>query len=128
METLITEGVEIRVCTFYRQDLSNVELESFFFNYEIFIENHNSFPIQLMHRNWFIFDSMNDANIISGEGVVGELPVIKPQESFEYMSGCELSSEIGFMKGFYTFKNLNTGRSFQVMIPQFELAFPPRLN
>lgn len=128
MNVAITEGIEIRVKVTFRSDLSQIENESFFFNYEVFIENHNAFSVQLQHRNWYIFDSMNDANLVSGEGVVGEKPILKPQESYSYMSGCELFSEIGYMKGFYTFKNLETGKSFQVLIPKFHLVFPPRLN
>ena len=128
MEILITEGVEIRVNTFFRADLSSIENDSFFFNYEIFIENHNPFAIQLSHRNWYIFDSLNDANVVSGEGVIGELPILKPYETYTYMSGCELFSELGFMKGYYTFKNLNTGTNFHALIPKFQLAYPPRLN
>lgn len=128
MNVAITEGIEIRVNVIFRPDLSQIENNSFFFNYEIFIENHNSFQVQLLHRNWYIFDSLNDANLVSGEGVVGEKPVLKPQESYTYMSGCELYSEIGYMKGFYTFRNLLTGQTFQVVIPKFQLFFPPRLN
>ena len=70
------------------------------------MENHNSFPVQLLHRNWYIFDSMSDASVVSGEGVVGEQPTLKSQDTYTYMSGCELYSEIGYMKGFYTFNIL----------------------
>ncbi|MBC9811308.1 Co2+/Mg2+ efflux protein ApaG [Crocinitomicaceae bacterium CZZ-1] len=128
MNVAITEGVEIRVNVIFRPDLSQVENDSFFFNYEVFMENHNSFPVQLLYRNWYIFDSMNDASVVSGEGVIGEQPTLKSQDTYTYMSGCELYSEIGYMKGFYTFRNLLTGENFQVVIPQFDLFFPPRLN
>lgn len=128
MNVSITEGIEIRVNTFFRPDLSQIENNSFFFNYEVVIENHNTFPVQLLHRNWYIFDSMYDANLVSGEGVIGEKPTLKPQESYTYMSGCELHSEVGYMKGFYTFRNLLTGQTLQVVIPQFQLIYPPRLN
>lgn len=128
MNIAITEGIEIRVNVIFRSDLSQVENSSFFFNYEIFIENHNSFPVQLLHRNWYIFDSLSDVNFVSGDGVVGEQPILKPNETYTYMSGCELYSEIGYMKGFYLFKNLLSNQTFQVFIPKFELEFPPRLN
>lgn len=128
MGIAITEGIEIRVRAFFRSDLSQVENDSFFFNYEIFIENHNAFPVQLLHRNWYVFDSLQEVSLISGEGVIGEQPILKPQENFTYMSGCEIFSEFGAMKGFYTFKNLATGNKFQVYIPKFELIFPPSLN
>jgi ApaG protein len=65
---------------------------------------------------------------VSGEGVVGQQPILQPGEVYSYMSGCELSSEIGFMKGYYSFKQNGKNSTFQVFIPQFELYFPPRLN
>jgi len=128
MQTAITSGVEIRVKTDFRLDLSNVEMSSFFYNYHITIENHNSFTVQLLHRDWYIFDSLDDANYVSGPGVIGEQPILKSNERFDYTSGCELNSEVGFMKGFYTFLNKATGEHFQVNIPVFTLIFPPKLN
>ena len=128
MHTAITEGVEIIVRSQFRADLSNVELGSFFYNYHVIVENHNSHSVQLLHRDWYIFDSLDEANSVSGPGVIGEQPILHPSEKFEYTSGCELRSEAGFMKGFYTFHNLNSGINFQVNIPVFNLIFPPKLN
>ena len=128
METAITEGVQITVETNFRSDLSHVIDNQFFFNYTITMENHNNFTVQLLSRDWYIFDSLNEPNFVSGNGVIGEQPVLKPGQQFTYMSGCELFSEIGFMKGFYTFKNLVDGKLFQVYVPIFKLIHPPRLN
>lgn len=128
MNTAITEGVKITVKTQFRPDLSNVANNQFFFNYLIKMENHNNFDIQLLNRDWYIFDSLNEPNFVSGHGVVGEQPILKPGQTFSYTSGCELFSEIGFMKGFYTFKNLNDGKLFQVYVPTFKMFYPPRLN
>jgi ApaG protein len=128
METAITEGVQITVETNFRSDLSHVIDNQFFFNYTITMENHNNFTVQLLSRDWYIFDSLNEPNFVSGNGVIGEQPVLKPGQQFTYMSGCELFSEIGFMKGFYTFKNLADGKLFQVYVPIFKLIHPPRLN
>lgn len=128
MHTAITEGIEIKVDTQFRADLSDIELGSFFYNYHVKVENHNSFSVQLMHRDWYIFDSLDEANLVSGPGVIGEQPILHPTEKFMYTSGCELRSEAGFMKGFYTFKNIKTGDQFQVNIPIFNLIFPPKLN
>lgn len=128
MSTAITEGVKITVNTKFRPDLSQITDNQFFFNYQIKMENHNNFDIQLLNRDWYIFDSLNEPNFVSGHGVVGEQPILKPGQHFSYTSGCELFSEIGFMKGFYTFKNLNDGKLFQVYVPTFKLIYPPRLN
>ena len=128
METAITEGLEITVDTNFRSDFSSIPENVYFFNYRITIQNHNNFDVQLLKRDWYIFDSLNDTSFVSGEGVVGEQPLLKPSQNFTYTSGCELQSEIGYMKGFYTFKNLNNGEFFQVFIPKFKLIYPPKLN
>ena len=128
MNTAITEGVQITVHTQFRHDLSHVANSQFFFNYRITIENQNDFNVQLLNRDWYIFDSLNDPDFVSGNGVVGEQPILKPGQQFTYTSGCELFSELGFMKGFYTFKNLRDGQLFQVFVPTFKLIYPPKLN
>ena len=128
MYTATTEGVKITVSTQFRPDLSQVDLGVYFFNYRIEIENINPYKIQLKHRDWYIFDSLNDASFVSGEGVIGEQPSLNPGERFIYTSGAELSSDVGFMKGFYTFLNLGTETYFQVNVPTFQLVTPPKLN
>ena len=128
METLITSGVQISVTTQFRQDFSSLSDRVFFFNYRIDIHNSNNFEVQLISREWYIFDSLNDAQIVNGDGVVGEQPVLKPADNLNYTSGCELRSELGVMKGFYTFKNLSTNALFEVVVPTFKLEFPGKLN
>lgn len=128
METLITSGVKISVNTLFRHDFSSLLESNFFYNYRIDIQNNNDFNIQLLTRDWFIFDSLNEARHINGSGVVGQQPILKPGEKHTYTSGCELKSEIGFMKGFYTFKNLLKDETFQVYVPTFKLEFPGKMN
>jgi ApaG protein len=128
MNTAITKGIQIHVQTNYRADLSHPLDSNYFFNYHIQIENHNNFDVQLLHRDWYIFDSLNAPNFVSGEGVIGEQPILKPGEIFSYTSGCDLFSEFGFMKGFYTFRNLSNEQLFEVLVPTFKLMHPPRLN
>jgi ApaG protein len=124
----ITEGVEVSVSTQFRADVSQTTENSYFFNYRIGIENRNSHPVKLLHRDWFIFDSLNPPIHVSGEGVIGQQPELEAGESYSYTSGCELHSEIGSMNGFYTFLNVSTNEIFRVNIPSFELVFPGRLN
>lgn len=126
--TLISEGVRISVTTQFRPDLSDILHNTLFFNYRIQIENLNSHNVQLLKRDWFIFDSLEEHSYVSGEGVVGEQPILTSGENYSYVSGCELRSEIGYMKGFYTFKNLTNGSLFQVRIPKFDLIYPGKLN
>ena len=128
METLTTSGIQISVKTDFRKDLSELQESQYFFNYHIAIENHNDFEVQLISREWYVFDSLSEARYIHGVGVVGEQPVFKQGDSYFYTSGCDLHSEIGLMKGFYTFKNLNTGELFEVFVPTFRLEFQGKLN
>ncbi len=128
IKTEITEGIKITVATQYRPDLSQVSETSYFYNYKIEIHNSNPATVQLLHRDWFIYDSLNNDQHVSGEGVIGEQPILKHGEKYDFVSGCELKSEIGFMKGYYTFKNLESGMIFQVFIPTFNLIYPHRMN
>ena len=86
----------------------------YFYNYRIDIHNSNDFKVQLISREWHIFDSLNEAHFVNGPGVIGEQPFLNPEESYTYTSACELKSDIGKMKGFYTFKNMLTNDLFQV--------------
>lgn len=128
MSTLITSGIKISVSTNFRSDLSEGLESSYFFNYTIEIQNQNDYDVQLLSRDWYIFDSLGDARYVNGVGVVGEQPVLKPYERYKYTSGCDLRSEIGIMKGFYTFKSLVDHSLFEVFVPAFKLEFPYRLN
>ena len=128
MNTLITSGIQISVSTDYRADLSDIALSQYFFNYRIMIENTNDFDVQLLVRDWYIFDSLNEVQYVNGQGVVGEQPILKPGETFQYTSGCEIFSDIGCMKGFYTFKNLIDQSLFHVYVPKFKLEYPGKLN
>ena len=128
MNTLITSGIQISVKTDFRYDLSEIVESKYFFNYTIEMQNTNSYSVQLRSRDWYIFDSLDDARFVSGPGVVGEEPILKPGERFAYTSGCDLHSEIGLMKGFYTFQNMVDGELFEVFVPTFRLEYPPKLN
>ncbi len=124
----ITEGVKVSVVTEFKPEFSNISAARFVHVYHITIENHNAFPVRLMHRDWFIFDSLNETIHVSGEGVIGEQPNIQAGEVFQYASSCELFSEIGGMHGFYSFINQQTGKYFRVEIPNFILGFPGKWN
>lgn len=128
MVTGLTYGVKISVENIYRKDLSNIEFRQYFFNYRVVIENKNAFDIQLMSRYWFIFDSLQPSREVRGDGVVGEQPILKPGEKHVYVSGCDLSSEIGYMKGHYVFQRVDTKEQFKVEVPQFSMMATPKMN
>lgn len=128
MVSMISEGVEVSVETFYQQDYSNPMQSEFMFAYKIHIENHNSFPVKLHRRHWHIFDSNGSYREVEGEGVVGVQPVISPGEKYQYVSGCNLRTEMGKMHGTYQVENLNTKQLFNVNIPAFEMFVPFKSN
>jgi len=128
MVTKISEGIQISVETFYQADYSNPQNHEFMFAYRITIENHNNFTVQLLHRNWLIFDSNGEQREVEGEGVVGTQPILPPGEQFQYVSGCNLKSEMGRMQGHYTMINQNNKQNFEVKIPPFELVVPFKMN
>ncbi|WP_113651391.1 Co2+/Mg2+ efflux protein ApaG [Pedobacter namyangjuensis] len=128
MVTAITEGVKISVETIYQDEHSNPANEHFMFAYRIEVENLSDQSVQLMRRKWFIFDSNGTTRDVEGEGVVGLQPVIAPGESYSYVSGCNLKTDIGTMRGYYSMNNLVTETSFKVEIPEFQLVVPYRLN
>ncbi len=128
MVSKISEGVEISVETFYQADYSNPLNSEYMFAYRITIENHNKFTIKLLRRQWFIFDSNGEQREVEGEGVVGVQPVIPPGENYQYVSGCNLRTEMGKMHGNYQMLNERTQHAFAVFIPAFELIVPAKLN
>lgn len=128
MVTAISHGVKVSVETLFQDEQSNPENKHFMFAYRIEIENLSDYGIQLLRRKWFIFDSNGSVREVEGEGVVGEQPVIEPGKSYVYVSGCNLKTEIGSMKGHYVMQRLVDETSFNVDIPAFELIVPYKLN
>ena len=128
MVSLISSGVQISVETTYQQDFSNPMQSEYLFAYRINIENQNAFPIKLHRRHWHIFDSNGTYREVEGEGVIGVQPVIMPGESYQYVSGCNLRTEMGKMHGTYQVENLNSKQMFDVNIPAFEMIVPTKGN
>jgi len=128
MVSKISEGVEVSVETFYQPDYSNPMSAEFMFAYRITLENHNPFPVRLVRRHWFIADSNGTRREVEGEGVVGVQPVIQPGERYQYVSGCNLRTEMGKMHGSYQMENLLNKTNFEVNIPVFEMIVPFKMN
>ncbi len=128
MVSKISEGIEVSVETFYQPDYSNPLSGEYMFAYRISIENHNSFSVQLQRRHWFIFDSNGQYREVEGEGVVGVQPTLKPGDRYQYVSGCNLRTEMGKMYGTYTMLNIQNNKFFDVNIPVFEMIVPFKNN
>jgi ApaG protein len=92
-------------------------------SYHIQIENLGESPYQLMNRFWHIMDGNGHIKEVSGEGVIGEQPILNPGELFEYTSGTPLHTPSGFMKGYYEMERAD-GNLIRVEIPAFSLDSP----
>ncbi len=128
MISKISGGVKISVETFYQSEYSNPINNEFMFAYKITIENNNDFPVKLLRRRWQIFDSNGSVKEVEGEGVVGVQPVIAPASSYQYISGCNLRTEMGKMNGTYLVENQHNKKTFNVIIPSFLLEAPLKMN
>ncbi len=128
MVSQISEGVKISVETYYQPDYSNPVNGEFMFAYKITIENNNTFPVKLLSRHWYIYDSNGSLREVEGEGVVGVQPQINPGDQYQYISGCNLRTEIGKMHGTYLMENISTKKTFSVVIPSFQMSTPFKLN
>jgi ApaG protein len=106
---------------------SNPEEQHFVFAYTVTIRNTGKRTAQLMSRHWIITDANNEVEEVRGDGVVGEQPVLKPGESFEYTSGCPLTTPVGSMRGTYQCVG-EDGTAFEATIPEFVLSMPRTLH
>ena len=124
----ITRGIKISIETNFEGTFYKNYRVHFAFGYQITIENQSKDSVQLTSRFWKIKDALNRTEIVEGEGVIGQKPVIKPGESHTYKSGCLLTSPFGAMSGFYSMINFTSTRKFRVAIPSFKLSAPFALN
>jgi ApaG protein len=117
----VTNGIKISVTSnFEGTSYRNFRLY-FAFSYEVTIENQSNDTVQLLDRQWTIFDSLNHNEVVEGSGVIGKKPILKPSEKYTYRSNCFLTSPVGAMKGFYNMVNFSTSSAFKVYIPTFQL-------
>lgn len=124
----ITKDIKISVKTIFNGDIYRGYQKYYSFSYYIFIENNSKETVKLTERFWEIFDSLNRVETVKGEGVIGETPTLKPNETYNYRSNCFLLSTTGAMKGNYKMINLETKEEFLVTIPTFQLTSTPSLN
>jgi ApaG protein len=127
MSDATTNGIRVQVESFYDEERSEPRENYFFFAYRIRISNVGSAVAQLMSREWVITDSDGNVERVSGPGVVGEQPTLRPGEVFEYTSFCPLRTSMGSMHGQYTMQ-LVDGSTFAAEIAPFTLAVPGVVN
>jgi ApaG protein len=119
----VTRGVRVRVQSEFNPDRSDPARSQWFFLYTITIANEGTETVQLLTRHWIITDSDGKIEEVRGPGVVGKQPTLKPGESFEYTSGCPLTTAFGVMEGTYQMVT-ESGERFDAKIAPFTLSEP----
>lgn len=122
-----TRGIRVSVIPHYLDDQSDPEEPRYVWAYTVRIDNESSDIVQLRTRYWRITDATGFTDEVAGDGVVGEQPVIRPGEGFEYTSGAPLPTPSGLMVGCYGMTNAQ-GETFEVDIPAFSLDSPHELR
>lgn len=108
-------------------DQSDPAKNQFVFAYTITITNTGDVPAQLVSRHWIITDAEHKVQEVKGLGVVGQQPLLKPGESFEYTSGVSIATAVGTMRGSYQMR-AEDGQTFDAPIPPFTLSVPRTLH
>ena len=127
VSTATTEGFKISVSTQYVAAQSAPQAKRYVFAYTIRIDNEGALTAQLKSRHWVITDGNGKVEEVRGPGVVGQQPLLRPGEHFEYTSGCVLETPRGSMRGSYQMK-CQDGRAFDATIAPFDLLLPYSLN
>jgi len=119
----VTRQIEVRVIPRFLAERSSPENGYFFWAYTVTLTNLGAETVQLKTRHWRITDAQGRLQEVRGAGVVGEEPVLKPGENFEYTSGVPLPTPSGFMAGTYGMVSA-AGETFDIEIPAFALDTP----
>ena len=107
----------------YIESQSSPEDNRYVFAYTITIINKGVVPAKLLTRHWLITDANGKVQEVSGKGVIGEQPHLKPGEVFQYTSGALVETPVAVMRGKYTVVS-DEGESFTALIPKFTLSIP----
>jgi ApaG protein len=127
MSDTTTRGIRIQVRTEFMPERSSAKDSTYQFQYHIRISNTGAETAQLMSREWIITNADGEVERVTGGGVIGEYPVLKPGTAFEYTSYCRLKTSVGSMHG--TYQMVTTGgEQFDAVIAPFTLAVPNALN
>lgn len=118
-----TDGITVTVKPVYLEDQSAPAENRYVWAYFVKIANGSRRTVQLRSRYWHITDAQGRVQEVRGPGVVGEQPVLRPGDTYEYNSGTPLSTPSGIMRGTYQMEAAD-GDRFDVRIPAFSLDSP----
>lgn len=123
MYSKTTRGITVTVVPHFLEDQSEPSRGRYVWAYQVRIANEGGETVQLLTRHWKITDGNGRLHEVQGPGVVGEQPVLRPGESFEYTSGTPLSTPSGIMAGSYQMQ-VASGETFDAVVPAFSLDSP----
>jgi ApaG protein len=118
-----TNAIKVTVNPVYLESQSSPSEAHYVWAYQVMIENLGNTTVKLRNRTWSITDATGHTQEVRGPGVVGEQPVLRPGESFEYTSGTPLKTPSGLMVGSYEMEG-EDGGLFEVPVPAFSLDSP----
>jgi ApaG protein len=127
MSDQVTRGVRVQVESRYHPEQSDPASNYWFFSYTVRITNEAAPTVQLVSRHWIVTDASGHVEQVRGAGVVGQTPVLRLGEAFEYTSACPLPTSLGSMHGSYQMR-AEGGDSFDVEIAPFTLEDPATVN
>lgn len=128
MSQTVTRGIRVQVRPRHLAEQSEPARKHWLFAYHITVHNEGEATVQLMSRHWVITNGEGKVEEVRGPGVVGQQPVLKPGDEFQYTSGCPLDTPVGTMHGEFTLVDTTTGETFEARIEPFRLAVPSALN
>ncbi len=120
-------SIHVDVEPAYLDQESSPREDRYVFSYTVTIHNQGQVPAKLVRRHWIITDANGERREVTGEGVVGEQPMLGPGERFRYTSGAMLTTPVGSMEGSYELI-ADDGTTFTAAIPAFTLAMPRTLH
>ena len=123
----ITDGIRVIVRSRYLPEQSLPIAKRYVFAYSVRIANEGTRAARLRSRHWIVTDAEGKVDEVRGPGVVGEQPLLRPGEHFEYTSGCALGTPSGEMRGSYQMETADGG-TFDAVIAPFLLAPPHSIN
>ena len=111
----------------YLAEQSDPSKNQYVFAYTITLTNTGNIAATLISRHWIITDAEHRVQEVKGLGVVGQQPMLKPGESYEYPSGSSFRTPVGTMRGTYQMR-ADDGHEFDAVIPPFTLSVPRVLH
>jgi ApaG protein len=120
-------SIDVQAQVQYLADQSDIDAGRYVFAYTITITNTGTIAARLISRHWIITDSKDTVQEVKGDGVIGEQPLLKPRQSFQYTSGTYIATPVGTMRGSYQML-AEDGVEFDARIPEFTLAMPGMLH